>query len=824
MHRFVPATSRDLQRFQRPAAVAAIAVGAATLVGVAGGIDFLIRWFPQSTTMNPITAVLLVAGGAAILARGQNQRRNLHVVAAMMVTAGALKLGQAILGRPLGIDQWVSEELQLRNARLPDAIALNTAMAFILLGGALGIGRTTSPAKAIAAQILTSAAMAIAVMAMIGFILDAATINQLTFNRMAINTAVGLTALSLAILSLNPGHGVMRLLLNQGPSGSLARKALPICLGVPVLLGVGRLWLQRIFGISVGDGVAIMVAGNIALTLGLLWGSLILLLRSDAELRTNAAALAVSEDQYRQAGRIGKMGHWQYDALTRALHWTNEFRALLGIAADISPTFAVMDQRIHPDDREQAQRMMERALSHGEDWNWQLRLLTPDGTVQFAKSHGICRRDGDGQLSSILGVLVDITELVLARQGAEAATVSQAAFLANMSHEIRTPLNGVIGFITLLLDSKLDSTQRRYLALVDESAKALLKLLNDILDLSKIEAGHLDVSPGATDLRQIVRQAVRLMAPLAEQKSIKLTDRVDAAFPDAVMVDGARFRQILLNLLGNALKFTERGSVSVDLESDCDATGEPVIKAIITDTGIGMPRDRLDAMFQPFVQADASTSRKFGGTGLGLSISRQLAILMGGTLSLDSVEGAGTTVELMLPLIKTDDGYAGRNQLSTCLDNGGDDGVADVIAAARARPGRSILVVEDVDLNRMLVGAMLGRLGHRVEFANDGAAAVEQATRLADDPSAWDLILMDVQMPVMNGNDATRAIRAMGGAAASIPIIALSANAFEAEIQQSRDSGMNEHLVKPIDFALLARTIEHWTDRADQPGDDRRRA
>ncbi|MEO7814111.1 MAG: ATP-binding protein [Sphingomicrobium sp.] len=824
MHRFSAPAAGSARRFQKLAAAIAALIGLATLLGLATGIDFLIRWFPRSTTMNPITAVLMVAGGIVILIEREDKRRLFRLVAVMMVTAGVLKLTQAALGRPLGIDQLVSRALKLHDAKLPDAIAPNTAAAFILLAGALLIGKATRPSKAIAAQAFASGAMAIAVMAMIGFILGAATINHLTFNRMAINTAVGLAALSMAILAINPEHGLMRLLLNQGPSGALARMALPICLGVPVLLGVVRLWLQHAFGFSTGDGVAIMVAGNIALTLGLLWGSLILLLRSDAELRANAAALAVSEAQYRQAGRIGKMGHWQYDASSRALYWTNEFRALLGIPADLTPTFEVMDQRIHPDDREQATQYMERALAHGEDWSWQLRLLAPDGSIQFAKSHGICRRGADGSLVSILGVLADTTELELARRGAEAATLSQAAFLANMSHEIRTPLNGVIGFITLLLDSKLNAIQRRYLALVDESARMLLKLLNDILDLSKIEAGHVDITPHPSDLRQIIRHTVRLMAPVAEQKAITVNAIVDPDFPDAVMLDGERFRQILLNVLGNSIKFTDHGTIDVHLETKSSAADGPTIRVTIADSGIGIPPDRLEAMFRPFEQADNSTSRKFGGTGLGLSISRQLASLMGGSLSLASVEGEGTTVELSLPLVPSAPVEVSGHLSPAGVFNGGDDGVAALVADAHARPGRTILVVEDLELNRVLVGAMLGRLGHRVEFANDGAIAVEQAARLATDPTAWDMILMDVQMPVMNGNDATRAIRAMGGAAATIPIIALSANAFAAEIQQSRDSGMDQHLVKPIDFTLLATTIERWADRPVSPGQNRRRA
>jgi len=223
-------------------------------------------------------------------------------------------------------------------------------------------------------------------------------------------------------------------------------------------------------------------------------------------------------------------------------------------------------------------------------------------------------------------------------------------------------------------------------------------------------------------------------------------------------------------------------------------------------------------MFKPFVQADSSTSRKFGGSGLGLSISRQLAGLMGGSLTLSSIEGVGTKVELILPLtVATIACSIDTSALDEPTTDGDDRTFGEIVSFNRARAAKSILLVEDLELNRMLVGEMLKRLGHRVQFAENGALALAMAGRLANNPAAWDLILMDVQMPVMNGNDSTRAIRALGGVAATIPIIALSANAFATEIRQSRDSGMNDHVVKPIDFALLSRTIEQWTRPADPP-------
>ena len=313
VHVVDPVTTGKAGPMQRWAALVALFAGTTTLVGEVTGTDILTRWIASSTTMNPVTAIMLIVGAVAILLRVEHQRRTMLAVGLITIVVGALKLVQEALGRPLGFDYLVSLAVSSRGSILPDPLALNSAMTLVLLGAALAIGRTTRPRMAVAAQASAIAAIAIALMALVGFTLGAATINQLTFNRMAVNSAVGLAALGMAILPLTPKYGVMRLLVYKGPSGDLARMALPICLAVPILLGVIRLWIQNRFGISTGDGVAIMVAGNITLTLGLLWGCLIMLLRSDAEVRAKAAALAVSEAQYRQAGRIGKMGHWQYD-------------------------------------------------------------------------------------------------------------------------------------------------------------------------------------------------------------------------------------------------------------------------------------------------------------------------------------------------------------------------------------------------------------------------------------------------------------------------------------------------------------------------------
>jgi CheY-like chemotaxis protein len=294
------------------------------------------------------------------------------------------------------------------------------------------------------------------------------------------------------------------------------------------------------------------------------------------------------------------------------------------------------------------------------------------------------------------------------------------------------------------------------------------------------------------------------MLPMATQKSLELTVEVAADLPKRIVGDGLRLRQILLNLLGNAVKFTGQGSVTLDVRRGAADNGRPTVVLSVADTGVGIDPDRMAAVFEEFVQADASVSRRFGGTGLGLSISRRLAGLMGGGIALAGCPGGGTVATLTLPLIEAPDEAAPPARQAGAPPS-----------PRSARPA-SILLVEDIDINRELVTALLTRAGHTVETAENGAEALSMAARLIDEPDRWDLILMDVQMPVMDGLTATRHIRALGGRAASVPVVALTAGAFAGDIQACRNAGMNDHLAKPIVTAELARVIERWARPADR--------
>lgn len=369
---------------------------------------------------------------------------------------------------------------------------------------------------------------------------------------------------------------------------------------------------------------------------------------------------------------------------------------------------------------------------------------------------------------------------------ADKAARAKSEFLAVISHELRTPMNAMLGSAELLRRTELEGEQAEHLAAVLDSGTMLMTLLNDLLDVSKIEAGAMKIEIIPVNIRQLVERMHLMWQARASDQGLKQTLQIADDVPSWIMTDPMRLQQVLFNLLSNALKFTREGEIGIRVAAETDSNGARTIKLSVADTGMGIPMDVAARLFRPFEQADSSTARRFGGTGLGLSICKGIAEALHGGIELESGPGVGSTFTLTFPLVETQE--SGRE-----AENYGDLEVSDVVR---------ILVAEDHAANRRLIGALLRPLGFELVMAHDGREAVERFAT-----GAFDVILMDMQMPEMDGVEATRVIRQSGPRGAMVPIVALTANASDEDRKRCLEAGMTEFLTKPLDPRVLHATI-----------------
>lgn len=511
--------------------------------------------------------------------------------------------------------------------------------------------------------------------------------------------------------------------------------------------------------------------------------------------------LRQSHERFRDFAEVSADWFWETDAALRFTWFSDRLQAVTGV----SPADLIGKRRedfAEVEDTEAWRAYHQAVTDRRPIQAFDYALNTPTGRRWF-------RVNGkplfeNGVFCGYRGTGTDITlqreqadKLVEAKQRAEEATAAKSRFLSSMSHEIRTPITGVLGMAQLLRETPLVAPQQDYVDNILEAGETLLALINDLLDLAKVEAGRLEIAPADCSLRAEVDGVVRLLRHRAEEKGLALAVEWRAGAVDAVHLDPVRLRQILLNLLGNAIKFTAQGRVGVVVETlmQGDRSG---LKITVEDTGIGLSPQACQSLFQDFVQATATTAHHYGGTGLGLSISRRLVEAMGGSIAVDSTEGVGSRFSFWLPLVQATAPFPAAPPKSAA-----DTPAPTPLAPTAPARSLSILLAEDNRINRLLLTTILASHGHRVETAENGRIAVE---KLAAATTAYDVVLMDVMMPDMDGIEATRTIRATP-ALAALPIIGVTADAMTDRVAAFRNVGMNAVIAKPINQRELLETL-----------------
>ena len=540
-------------------------------------------------------------------------------------------------------------------------------------------------------------------------------------------------------------------------------------------------------------------------------GELLVTHQSDITAHKKAdQALQGSEERLRLAVAGGSVGIWEWDIATSRLEWNVQLKSIFGLPE--STTTLTLEQfiaAIHPDDLAVTESSFRTALEKHQEFRCEYRIRLADDSVRWILALGRGVYDKEGLPLRMLGCALDITErkqaenelqlhrehledlvtlrtveLAKAKEAAEAANVAKSAFLANMSHEIRTPMNGIIGMADILRREGVSPLQAKRLDAIDASAQHLLSVINDILDISKIEAGKLELEETPVLVSSMLGNVVSILAERAKAKGIDLLIE-NSQPPQNLFGDPTRLQQAVLNYAANAVKFTETGSVTLRTLVQEETADAVRLRFEVTDTGIGIKPEALAKLFNAFEQADNSMTRKYGGTGLGLAITRRLAELMGGEVGAESTPGMGSTFWLTVTLKKNAEQPAADQQESSPP--------ADAAAELRQRySGQRILVVDDEPMNREVAQLQLEAVDLVVDLAEDGVEAVAQAQKIT-----YAVILMDMQMPNLNGIDAAQQIRQLPGYR-NIPIIAMTANVFAEDKVQCIEAGMNDFLIKPV--------------------------
>jgi PAS domain S-box-containing protein len=496
-----------------------------------------------------------------------------------------------------------------------------------------------------------------------------------------------------------------------------------------------------------------------------------------------------SEKRFQLVTRATNDAVWDWNVNTGEIWWSENVHEIFGFRRDqVETSLDWWMERIHAGDRGEVRESLQQFLGgDAQFWCGEYRFERGDGSYACVLDRGYVIRAEGGDAARVIGSLMDVTtqkgteqELQRAKDSAEAASRAKSEFLANMSHEIRTPMNGIIGMTELALDTELSPDQREYLVVVKDSAEALLTVINDILDFSKIEAGKLELYPEEFSLNRCLAETMKPLAVRAAQKGLELACDLGRDVPDRLVGDGGRIRQVLVNLIGNAIKFTEKGEVVLEVRNVSETPGEALLRLAVRDTGIGIPAHKQQVIFDSFSQADGSTTRKYGGTGLGLAISSQLVELMGGLIGVESREGEGSVFHFTVRCELPAEGAEALHPLSE--------------AALR---DRRVLIVDDNGTNRRILEAMVTDWEMLPVSVESGPGALALLQRAAETGAPFGLVLLDAMMPEMDGF--TVAARMQDDPrTCGVPIVMLSSAGYHRTAADHREVGITAYITKPV--------------------------
>jgi len=532
-----------------------------------------------------------------------------------------------------------------------------------------------------------------------------------------------------------------------------------------------------------------------------------------------------SEARLFEAERMAGIGSWEMDVVTGKSYWSDGFFRIIGLVpGSVEPSAEIGLSIIHQDDRDRAAAEVKAAIEQNRVYEIEKRIVRPDNTIRWVLSRGELRYDADGKPVKMVGTFLDITsiketqeyvrslnerleervaqrtallqdtleQLRVAKENAEAASRAKSEFLANMSHEIRTPLNAVTGFSELLGAEVSGEKPKRYINAIKSAGKSLLTIINDILDLSKMEAGMLKFEFNPVNPVTVFEEIRQVFQTKVEVKGLDLQLLVADDVPKLLMLDETRLRQVMFNLVGNAVKFTEQGVITISASAQADEAGTFRLEIRVGDTGIGISKDDQELIFESFRQQTGQSDRKYGGTGLGLTISKKLTEMMNGTLHLESEPDVGSVFIVTL------------RQVATAETELQGPAQQPVLLGSIFFGNQRVLIVDDVNSNRLVLSELLKKFGLEVYQAGNGEEAVLLAEKLLPD-----LIVMDIHMPVMDGFEATQCIKA-GHGTSKIPIIALTASTRAAERRQIMEKGFDGYLVKPVATHQLVESLSQY--------------